>query len=137
MTQVKSNESDIALEADAREVRPAPREEELSELAVRILSDFARIVAAEARLLESNIVGAAEILLDRLYLASILVVLVAMGVVLLLASVALLLHHWMAWWQAAGLEGALTIILSEVLRRSLIPPSTAAASRSVTESRQS
>ena len=53
----KPDESDIR-------VISGPREDELPELAVRILSDFARIVAAEARLLESNIVGAAQSLLD-------------------------------------------------------------------------
>jgi hypothetical protein len=55
---VKPNESDITSEPVPHEARPTPREAELPELAVRILSDFARIVAAEARLLESNIVEA-------------------------------------------------------------------------------
>ena len=58
MTSMKSNESDVTIER-------TPHQDELPELAVRLLSDFARIVAAEARLLESNIVGAAQICLDR------------------------------------------------------------------------
>src|SRR5271168_654729 len=71
---MKANESNISIER-------GPREEELPELAVRVLSDFARIVAAETRLLESNIVVAAQTLLDRVYIASTLIVLAAAGVV--------------------------------------------------------
>ncbi len=112
---MKPNESDVAIER-------APREEELPELAVRILSDFARIVAAEARLLEANIVGAAQTLLDRVYVVSTLIVLSAAGVVALLASLALLLHQWMRWWQVLGVIGVSALVVAEVLRRSLIPP---------------
>jgi hypothetical protein len=121
-TQVKSNQADIAIERE-------PREEELPELAVRILSDFARIVAAEARLLESNIVVAAQTLLDRVYIASTLIVLAAAGVVALLASLALLLHQWMHWWQVLGLVGVCAVIAAELLRRSLIPAAASEASR--------
>ena len=111
---MKPNEPDVAIEQETREA-------ELPELAVRILSDFARIVAAEARLLESNILGAAQTLLDRVYIASTLIVLSAAGAVALLASLALLLHQWMRWWQALGLVGVSALALAEVLRRSLIP----------------
>ena len=111
---MKANESNIAIER-------RPREEELPELAVRILSDFARIVAAEARLIESNIVGAANTLLDRVYIAFILIVLAAAGVVALLSSLVLLMHHWMPWWQVLGMVGLGAIVVAEVLRRSLIP----------------
>jgi hypothetical protein len=111
---MKSNEPNISIER-------RPREEELPELAVRILSDFARIVAAEARLLESNIVGAANTLLDRVYVASILIVLAASGVVALLASLVLLMHQWMPWWQVLGMVGLCAIAIAEVLRRTLIP----------------
>lgn len=111
---MKPNESDVAVEQGQREV-------ELPDLAVRILSDFARIVAAEARLIESNIVGAAQTLLDRLYIASTLIVLSAAGVFALLASLSLLLHQWMRWWQVLGLVGLSAIAVAEVLRRSLIP----------------
>lgn len=113
-SQMKPNESDLAIEQGEREA-------ELPELAVRILSDFTRIVAAEARLLESNIVGAAQTFLDRVYIASTLIVLAAAGVVALLASLALLLHEWMRWWQVLGLVGVSAILVAEVLRRSLIP----------------
>lgn len=129
MSQVKSNQSDIAIERE-------PREEELPELAVRILSDFARIVAAEARLLESNIVVAAQTLLDRAYIASTLVVLAAAGAVALLASLALLLHQWMHWWQVLGLVGVCAILVAELLRRSLIPAPAPEASRPAMESRK-
>src|ERR1700687_648345 len=101
-TPMKTNESNVTIERQ-------PREEELPELAVRILSDFARIVAAEARLLESNIVGAANTLLDRVYIASILIVLAAAGVVALLTSLVLLMHHWMPWWQVLGTIGLCAI----------------------------
>jgi hypothetical protein len=112
---MKPNESDVAIEHEQREA-------ELPDLAVRILSDFARIVAAEARLLEANIVGAAQTFLDRVYIASTLVVLSAAGVVAVFASLALLLHQWMRWWQVLGLVGMSAIAVAEVLRRSLIPP---------------
>jgi hypothetical protein len=126
-TQVKSNQADIA-------IKPEPGEEELPELAVRILSDFARIVAAEARLLESNIVLAAQTLLDRVYLASILIVLAAAGIVALLASLALLLHQWMHWWQVLGLVGVCATIAAELLRRSLLTATASEGSLPVTES---
>jgi len=112
---VESNESNLRIERDRRE-------QELPELAVRVLSDFARIVAAEARLVESNIVSAATILLDRIYFASILMVLAASGVVALVGSLMLLLHHWMRWWQVLGIVGIVAIVGAEILRRRLIPP---------------
>jgi hypothetical protein len=111
---MKPNDSNIAVERDRHEA-------ELPELAVRILSDFARIVAAEARLLEANIVEAANTLVGRVYIAAILIVLAAGGVVSLLTSVVFLLHHWMPWWQVLGLVGVCAILLAEVLRRTLIP----------------
>ena len=112
-------------ESNNTAIEPARREEELPELAVRILSDFARIVAAEARLIESNIVGAANTLLDRVYIVATLIVLAAAGVVAMLACVVLLLHHWMPWWQVLGLVGVCAIMAAEVLRRSLFPPESA------------
>jgi hypothetical protein len=123
-TPVKANESDI-------EVAREPREDELPELAVRILSDFARIVAAEARVFESNIVGAAQILIERVYIALTLVVLAAVGLVAVLASLALLLHQWMRWWLVLGLVGVCAIIAAEALRRRLIPAPASDVSRSV------
>jgi hypothetical protein len=111
MSPLKSNQSDIA------ELEPRPREQDLPELAVRILSDFARIVAAEARLIESNLVEAAQSLLDRVYITSTLIVLAAAGVLGLLASIVLLLHQWMPWWQVLGAVGLCAIIAAEVLRR--------------------
>ena len=111
---MKSNQSNITIE-------PQRHEQELPDLAVRALADFARIVSAEARLVESNIVSAANTLLDRVYIVSILMVLAAAGVVALAGSLMLLLHHWMRWWQVLGIVGILAIIAAEVLRRSLIP----------------
>jgi len=117
---MKANNNNITVERQ-------PRDEELPELAVRILSDFARIVAAEARLVESNIVEAANSLVDRVYIAAILVVLAAIGVVAMLSSVVLLLHHWMPWWQVLGAVGLFAIVVAAILRRSLIPPRAASA----------
>jgi hypothetical protein len=111
---MNANESKISIERRARE-------DDLPELAVRILSDFGRIVAAEARLLESNITGAANTLLDRVYIESILIVLAAAGVVAMLISLVLLMHHWMPWWQVLGIVGACAIVIAEGLRRTLIP----------------
>ncbi len=116
MSATKSNESDLTIEREPRD--------ELPELAVRILSDFARIIAAEARLLESNIVGAAQTLLGQVYLTSTLIALAAAGVVALLASLVLLLHQWMPYWQVFGLVGIGAIVVAEVLRRSLIAATT-------------
>lgn len=113
MNATKSNESDLIVERQPQD--------QLPELAVRILSDVARIVAAEARLLESNIVGAAQTLLGQVYLVSTLIVLAAAGVVALLASLVLLLHHWMPYWQVLGVVGVGAVVLAELLRRSLIP----------------
>lgn len=117
---MKANNNNITVERH-------PRDEELPELAVRILSDFARIVAAEARLVESNIVEAANSLVDRVYIAAILVVLAAVGVVAMLSSVVLLLHHWMPWWQVLGAVGLFAIVVAAILRRSLIPARAASA----------
>lgn len=117
---MKANDNNIT-------IQPQPREEELPELAVRILSDFARIVAAEARLVESNIVEAANSLVDRVYIAAILIVLAAAGVVAMLGSVVLLLHHWMPWWQVLGAVGLFAIVVAAILRRTLIPPRVASA----------
>jgi len=128
MSPLKSNQSDVA------ELKPQVREQDLPELAVRILSDFARIVAAEARLIETNLVDAAQSLLDRIYITSTLVVLAAAGVLALLASIALLLHQWMPWWQVLGAVGLCAIIAAEVLRRSLIPAPASKASRTARES---
>jgi hypothetical protein len=117
---MKSDESDIRL------VQPS-READWSDLAVRILSDFARIVAAEARLLESNIVGAAQALVDRVYIAATLVVLVGAGVLATLGSLILLLHQWMPWWQVLGIVGVAALVVAEVLRRTLIPAASASS----------
>ena len=124
---MKPNDTNIPAERDRHEA-------ELPELAVRILSDFARIVAAEARLLEANIVEAANTLVGRVYIAAILIVLAAGGVVALLTSVVFLLHHWMPWWQVLGLVGVCAILIAEVLRRTLIP---APSSSSITVARPS
>jgi hypothetical protein len=122
------------IEPAPNNTRSTPRQEELPELAVRILSDFARIVAGEARLIESNLVDGAQSLLDRAYIASVLAVLAVVGVVGLLASVALLLHHWMPWWQVMGVIGLFAIVLAEILRRALIAPPASKTSRAaVTE----
>jgi len=115
---MKTNESNLTIERE-------PREQELPDLAVRVLSDFARIVTAEARLVESNIVSAANTLLDRVYIVSVVIVLAAAGVVALAGSLGLLLHHWMRWWQVLGIVGILAIVGAEVLRRTLIPPPSA------------
>ena len=117
---MKANDNNLTVERQ-------PRDEELPELAVRILSDFARIVAAEARLVESNVVAAANSLVDRVYIAAILIVLAAAGVVAMLSSVVLLLHHWMPWWQVLGAVGICAIVVAAVLRRTLIPQPAAPA----------
>jgi hypothetical protein len=97
-------------------------ETDLPDLGVRILSDFGRIVAAEARLLEVNIIGATQALVDRIYLAAVLIVVATAGVVSIVASIIFLLHQWMPWWQVLGIVGIASILLVEILRRVLMPP---------------
>ena len=106
----------------SEDVERADKESDLPELGIRILSDFGRIVAAEARLLEINIVGAAQALVDRIYIAALLIVVAAVGVVAIIASIALLLHEWMPWWQVLGILGVASILLAEFLRRALTHP---------------
>lgn len=126
---MKSNESDVAIEQEHRQP-------ELPELALRALSDFERIVQAEARLFEDNIVSAAQVLLDRVYVEAILIGLALIGGAALLVSIALLLHEWMRWWEALGLLGVCAMIAAEALRRSLVPGTATAAARSVRGSQQ-
>ncbi|SRR5713101_5284008 len=114
---MKPSESEIA-----EGVGRGRRETDLPDLGVRILSDFGRIVAAEARLLETNIVGAAQALVDRVYLAAILIVVATAGVVSIVGSIILLLHQWMPWWLVLGIVGFASIVLAEILRRVLMPP---------------
>ena len=97
------------------------READLPELGVRVAEAFGRIVAAEARLLESNVFGAAQALLDRVYLFAILAVLASTGVLAIVASIALVLHLWMPWWQVLGLVGLGAIIVAVTVRRVLMP----------------
>src|SRR5260370_3279011 len=86
-------------EVDSEGVGRVRRENDLPDLGVRILTDFGRIVAAEALLLETNIVGAAQALVDRVYLAAILIVVAAAGVVSIIVSTIMLLHPWIPWCQ--------------------------------------
>ncbi len=97
------------------------KETDLPDLGVRILSDFGRIVAAEARLLEINLLGGAQAVVDRIYLASVLVVISAIGVIAIIGSMTLLLHQWMPWWQVLGIVGIVSLLLAEILRRTLMP----------------
>ncbi len=115
---MKPAETEVASEGVGR-VR---RENDLPDLGVRILTDFGRIVAAEARLLETNIVGAAQALVDRVYLAAILIVVPAAGVVSIIGSIIMLLHQWMPWWQVLGIVGLTSIAIATILRRVLMPP---------------
>ena len=97
------------------------RETDLPDLGVRIITDFGRIVAAEARLLETNLVGAAQALVDRVYLTAILAVVAAAGIVSIIGSIMMLLHQWMPWWQVLGIVGITSILLAAILRRILMP----------------
>jgi hypothetical protein len=97
------------------------RETDLPDLGIRIITDFGRIVAAEARLLETNLVGAAQALVDRVYLTAMLVVVAAAGIVSIIGSIMMLLHQWMPWWQVLGIVGITSILLAAILRRILMP----------------
>jgi hypothetical protein len=109
--------AEIKAAEDGRE----DRETDLPELGVRILSDFGRIVSAEARLLEINIIAAAQALVDRICIAAVLIVVVTAGVLSIVGSVVLLLHQWMPWWQVLGIVGLASVLLAEILRRALMP----------------
>jgi hypothetical protein len=117
---MKSADNEIA-EGVARVRREPDLKTDLPDLGVRILTDFGRIVAAEARLLETNLVGAAQALIDRVYLTAILVVIVAAGVVSIIGSIVMLLHQWMPWWQVLGIVGVGSLLLAAILRRILMP----------------
>ena len=113
---MKPNENQVA-----EGIGRVRRETDLPDLGVRILTDFGRIVAAEARLLETNLIGAAQALVDRVYLTAILVVLAAAGIVSLIGSIMMLLHQWMPWWQVFGIVGLGALLLAAILRRVLMP----------------
>ena len=101
----------------------APRaihEPDLPELGVRILGDFARIVAAEARLVEGTVIGIAQAFVDRLYIASIMMVLALAGVLAVVGSVVALLHLWLPWWQVLGVVGFGALILAAILKHTLM-----------------
>jgi len=117
---MKSADNEIA-ESVGRVRREPELKADLPDLGVRILTDFGRIVAAEARLLETNLVGAAQALVDRVYLTAILVVVAAGGIVSLIGSIMMLLHLWMPWWQVLGIVGVGSLLLAAILRRILIP----------------
>ena len=117
---MKSADNEIA-EGVGRVRREPDLKNDLPDLGVRILTDFGRIVAAEARLLETNLVGAAQALVDRVYLTAILVVVAAAGIVSLIGSIVMLLHLWMPWWQVLGIVGVGSLLLAGILRRILIP----------------
>ena len=113
---MKPNENQVA-----EGVGRVRRETDLPDLGVRILTDFGRIVAAESRLLETNLIGAAQALVDRVYLTAILVVVAAAGIVSIIGSIIMLLHQWMPWWQVLGIVGLGSLILAAILRRILMP----------------
>jgi hypothetical protein len=117
---MKSADNEIA-EGVARVRREPDLKSDLPDLGVRILTDFGRIVAAEARLLETNLVGAAQALIDRVYLTAILVVIAAAGVVSIIGSIVMLLHQWMPWWQVLGIVGVGSLLVAAILRRILMP----------------
>jgi len=117
---MKSADNEIA-EGVARVRREPDLKTDLPDLGVRILTDFGRIVAAEARLLETNLVGAAQALIDRVYLTAILVVIAAAGVVSIIGSIVMLLHQWMPWWQVLGIVGVGSLLVAAILRRMLMP----------------
>jgi hypothetical protein len=96
-------------------------EADLPELGVRILRDFARIVAAEARLVESTVAGVAQAFVERLYLISIVTVLAVVGVVTVIGAVMALLHTWLPWWQVFGVVGIGSLILAAILKHTLMP----------------
>ncbi len=64
----------------------------------------------------------AQALVDRVYLAAILIVVATAGVVSIVGSIILLLHQWMPWWLVLGIVGFASIVLAELLRRVLMPP---------------
>lgn len=107
-------------EIEAAEDGREDNEKDLPELGVRILADFGRIVSAEARLLEINIIGAARALVDRICIAAVLIVVATAGVASIVGSVVLLLHRWMPWWQVLAIVGLASILLAEILRRALM-----------------
>ena len=96
-------------------------EADLPELVIRILGDFSRIISAEARLVETTVIGVAQAFLNRLYLAMIMMVLGLAGVIAAVGSIIALLHYWLPWWQVLGVVGVCSLILAAILKRTFMP----------------
>lgn len=99
----------------------ATHDADLPELVIRILSDFARIIGAEARLVEATVIGVTQAFLDRLYVAMVMMILGLAGLVAVVGSVIALLHHWLPWWQVFGVVGVGCIILAAILKFLFMP----------------
>jgi hypothetical protein len=96
-------------------------EADLPELVIRILGDFARIIGAEARLVETTVIGVGQAFLNRLYLAMIMMALGVAGVIAAVGSIVALLHYWLPWWQVFGVVGAGSLILAAILKHAFMP----------------
>jgi hypothetical protein len=96
-------------------------EADLPELVIRILGDFSRIIGAEARLVETTVIGVAQAFLNRLYLAMLMMALGLAGVIAAVGSIVALLHYWLPWWQVFGVVGVGSLILAAILKHTLMP----------------
>lgn len=98
----------------------ASSEPNFSELGTRIVADAARIVGAEARLVEADLTAAVLAVVDRAYLTLVLSTLAMAGVIAVVAGAIFLLHLWLPWWLSLGGVGASSIIVAELGRHFLM-----------------
>ncbi len=75
----------------------------------QLIIDFTKVVEAEARLARASIAPSLTNVLNRWLLQLVLASFALTGALLVLGAGILLLHHWMEWWVACGIVGAITM----------------------------
>ena len=81
-------------------------------LLAQLIVDFTKVVEAEARLARASIEPALTRVLNRWLLQLVMVTLALSGVILLLCASVLLLHHWVEWWIAFAITGAVIMLVA-------------------------
>jgi putative superfamily III holin-X len=82
---------------------PSP---EWSALVAQVIDDGARILRAEAALLEIALREVIEEQTDRLLAGLVFGAIAICGLIFILIAAVLLAHQWVQWWLAFGLSGA-------------------------------
>ena len=80
-----------------------------AQLLAETVDEVARIVRTEIRLAEASLKRIFENQTERVMGALCLLIALAYGSMLVLGSLVLLIHQWLAWWMAFGIAGLVTI----------------------------